>query len=57
MEEESEIGISKREREIMSRLLRMPLEHQKSASKPTSTKGEAQRLRSERELIEANGGG
>jgi hypothetical protein len=34
-------GVSEREREIMSRLLRMPPEHQKAAPKPTSAKGEA----------------
>jgi len=38
-------GISDREREIMSRMLRMPPEEQKASPKPTSSKGEAQRRR------------
>ena len=53
-------GISERERAVMSALLRTKPEQQKSAPKPTSTKGEAQRLRRERERqrpIEASGGG
>ena len=35
-------GVSEQERQIMSRLLRMPPERQKAATKPTSIKGEAQ---------------
>jgi hypothetical protein len=53
-------GISEREREIISRLLRMPPERQKAAPKPLTSKGEAQRLRRERERqrpIEASDGG
>jgi hypothetical protein len=38
-------GISDDEREIMSRLLRMPPERQKAAPKPATAKGDAQRRR------------
>jgi hypothetical protein len=41
--------ISKDEREIMLRLLRMPPEHQKESQKPQSARAEAQRRRRERE--------
>jgi hypothetical protein len=47
-------GISSEEQEIMRRLLRMKPEHQKAKAKPASAKGDAQRLRRERERLEAN---
>jgi hypothetical protein len=53
-------GVSEQEREVMSRLLRMPPERQKAAPKPTSAKGEAQRRRRAQERQQptgANGGG
>jgi hypothetical protein len=46
-------GTSKRERETMLNLLRMPREPQKTAAAPQTTKGEAQRRRREREREEA----
>jgi hypothetical protein len=42
-------GISERERDIMSRLLRMPRQQQKDAPKPMSGQGIAQRRRREKE--------
>jgi len=42
-------GIPAREREIMTRLLRMPPEQQKDAPKPTTAKGASQRRRRENE--------
>ena len=45
-------GVSEQEREIMSRLLRMPPEPQKAAHKPASAKGEAQRRRRAKERQE-----
>jgi hypothetical protein len=42
-------GLSKGEREIMSRLLRMQPEEQKKSPKPGTAKGEAQRRRRENE--------
>jgi len=50
-------GVSEQEREIMSRLLRMPPERQKAAPKPTSPKGEAQRRRRAQERRESEGEG
>jgi hypothetical protein len=54
------VGISEQEREIMSRLLRMPPEQQKAAPKPATAKGEAQRRRRAQERQQptvANGDG
>jgi len=48
-------GVSEQERKIMSRLLRMPPEHQKAASKPATTKGEAQRRRRAQERQQPTG--
>jgi hypothetical protein len=53
-------GISGREQEIMSRLLRMRPEQQKAAPKPTNARAEAQRRRRENERpppTVASGGG
>jgi hypothetical protein len=47
-------GISKREREIMVRLLRMSPEQQKDAPKPATSKGIAQRQRRRNEREAAN---
>ena len=49
-------GISAEEQETMRRLLRMRPEQQKSASKPTTPKGEAQRRRREKERQQAQAG-
>jgi hypothetical protein len=43
------VGISELEKDIMGRLLRMKPEQQKAKAKPDSVKGDAQRLRRERE--------
>jgi hypothetical protein len=42
-------GVSESERQIMSRLLRMPPEQHKAATKPATRQGEAQRQRRRRE--------
>jgi hypothetical protein len=47
-------GISSEEHEIMQRLLRMKPEPQRAKAKPETIKGAAQRLRRERERLEAN---
>ena len=48
-------GLSEQEREIMSRLLRLPPERQKAAPKPTTAKGEAQRRRRAQERQQPTG--
>jgi len=42
-------GVSKREQDIMARLLRMPPEQQKAAARPATAQADAQRRRRERE--------
>jgi hypothetical protein len=50
-------GLSTREQEIMSRLLRMPPSQQKDAPKPKTPKGESQRRRRENEATKRQGAG
>jgi hypothetical protein len=42
-------GLSKRDREVMASLLRMPPEEHKAAPKPATPKGEGQRRRRQNE--------
>jgi hypothetical protein len=47
-------GISEEEQHIMGRLLHMKPQQQKAAAKPDTPKGDAQRLRRERERLRPN---